>query len=111
MQGYQNTLLDVTALVASTGIILTFIHYQGLIPTHLAPINTLRPRQETNGYHFPDAIFKCIFLNENVWISPKLWLKFDPKFQINNIPAMSLTSMKILANMTHMQKTSEMMPS
>ena len=27
-------------------------------------INTLRPRQD--GRHFPDDIFKCIFLNENV---------------------------------------------
>ena len=27
-------------------------------------VNTLRPRQ--NGRHFPDDIFKCIFLNENV---------------------------------------------
>ena len=27
-------------------------------------INTLRPRQ--NRHHFPDDIFKCIFLNENV---------------------------------------------
>ena len=26
--------------------------------------NTLRPRQ--NGRHFPDAVFRCIFLNENV---------------------------------------------
>ena len=30
-------------------------------------INTLRLRQ--NGRHFPDGIFECIFLNENVWIS------------------------------------------
>ena len=30
-------------------------------------INTLRPRQ--NGCHFPDNIFKRIFLNENVQIS------------------------------------------
>ena len=29
-----------------------------------SPINTLRPRQ--NGRHFPDDIFKCIFLNENI---------------------------------------------
>ena len=29
-------------------------------------VNTLRPRQ--NGRHFPDDVFKCIFLNENVWI-------------------------------------------
>ena len=28
--------------------------------------NTLRPRQ--NGRHVADNIFKCIFLNENIWI-------------------------------------------
>ena len=46
--------------------------------------NTLRPRQ--NGRHFPDDIFKCIFLNENVGISIKIWLKFVPNGPINNIP-------------------------
>ena len=40
---------------------------------------------ETNGRHFPDDIFKCIFLNENVLISIKISLKFVPKGQINNI--------------------------
>ena len=49
-------------------------------------LNTLRPRQ--NGCHFPDDIFQCIFLNENVWISSKISLKFVPKGQINNIPAL-----------------------
>ena len=49
-------------------------------------INTLRPRQ--NGRHFPDDIFKCIFINENVWISIKISLKFIPKGRINNIPAL-----------------------
>ena len=49
-------------------------------------INTLRPRQ--NGRHFADDIFKCIFLNENVLISIKISLKFVPKGQINNIPAL-----------------------
>ena len=49
-------------------------------------INTLRPRQ--NGRHFPDDIFKCIFLNENVWIPIKISLKFVPKDPINNIPAL-----------------------
>ena len=48
--------------------------------------NTLRPRQ--NGRHFPDDIFKCIFLNENVIISIKNSLKFVPKVPINNIPAL-----------------------
>ena len=49
-------------------------------------LNTLRPRQ--NGRHFADAIFKCIFLNENAWISLEISLKFVPKIQINNIPAL-----------------------
>ena len=48
--------------------------------------NTLRPRQ--NGRHFPDDIFKCIFLNENVWFSIKISLKFVPKDPINNMPAL-----------------------
>ena len=30
-------------------------------------VNTLRPWQ--NARHFADDIFKCIFLNENIWIS------------------------------------------
>ena len=29
-------------------------------------VNTLKPRQ--NALHFPDNIFKCIFLNKNIWI-------------------------------------------
>ena len=48
--------------------------------------NTLRPRQ--NGRHFADDIFECIFLNENVWISIKISLKFVPKGSISNIPAL-----------------------
>ena len=49
-------------------------------------LNTLRPRQ--NGRHFPDHIFKCIFLNENVWIWLKISLGFVPRVRINNIPAL-----------------------
>ena len=49
-------------------------------------LNTLRPRQ--NGHHFADDIFKCIFLNENIWILIKISLKFVPKSPINNIPAL-----------------------
>ena len=33
-------------------------------------------------------IFKCIFLNENVWIPIKISLKFVPKGPINNNPAL-----------------------
>ena len=48
--------------------------------------NTLRPRQ--NGRHFADDIFKYIFLNENVWISIKISLKFVSKGPIDDIPAL-----------------------
>ena len=48
--------------------------------------NTLRPRQD--GRHFPDDIFKCIFVNENLWISINISLKIVPKGPINHIPAM-----------------------
>ena len=49
-------------------------------------INSLKPRQ--NGHHFGDDVFKCIFLDENVWILIKISLKFVPKGPINNIPAL-----------------------
>ena len=49
-------------------------------------VNTLSPRQ--NGRHFPDDIFKRIFLNKNVWILIKISLKFVPKGPINNIKAL-----------------------
>ena len=48
--------------------------------------NTLKLRQ--HGSHFPGDIFKCIFLDENVWISLRISLKFVPKVWINNIPAL-----------------------
>ena len=54
-------------------------------------VNTLRPRQ--NGRHFSDDIFKWIFLNENVWISINISLKFVPRGPINNI----LTLVQIMA--------------
>ena len=50
------------------------------------PVNSLRPRQ--NGRHLADDIFKCIFLDENVWIPIKISLKFVPKGPINDIPAL-----------------------
>ena len=39
-------------------------------------------------YGFPDDIFKCIFLNENVWILNKISSKFVPKGPTSNIPAL-----------------------
>ena len=49
-------------------------------------VNTLRPRQ--NRRHFAEDIFKCIFLNENVWILIRISLKYVPKCFINNNPAL-----------------------
>ena len=62
--------------------ILGLTHDLGLGNLHT--FKTLRPRQ--NGRHFPDDIFKWIFLNENVWISINISLKFVPMGLINNIP-------------------------
>ena len=48
--------------------------------------NTLRLRQ--NDRYFPEDIFKWIFVNENVWISINISLKFVPRSPINNIPTL-----------------------
>ena len=58
----------------------------GLVTLYIHTVNTLRPRQ--NGRHFADDIFKCIFLNENVWIPTKMSMNFVPKCPIDNIPAL-----------------------
>ena len=60
--------------------------YKNRRPLTLYHLNSLRPRQ--NGRHFADDIFKCIFLNENVWIPIKISLKFVPKSRINNMPTL-----------------------
>ena len=52
----------------------------------MAFFNSLRPR--LNRRPFADDIFKCIFLNENEWILPRISLKFVPKVRINNIPSL-----------------------
>ena len=66
----------------------SIIRYRKCLPKWhaIAAVNTLRPRQ--NGRHVSYDIFKWIFLNENVWISLKIWPKFVPKVWINNIPAL-----------------------
>ena len=48
--------------------------------------NTLRSRQKCR--HYPDEFFKCIFVNETIWISITISLKFVPKDPINNVPAL-----------------------
>ena len=64
----------------------TIIQQQQYVKRTWMQFNTLRPRQD--GWHFPDDIFTCIFLNEIEWHSIKISLKFVPKIPINNIPAL-----------------------
>ena len=54
--------------------------------TRLRWVDSLRPRR--NRRHFSDDIFKCIFLNGNIWISIKMSLKLVPKSPIKIIPAL-----------------------
>ena len=64
-----------------------YIHFP--IEYHLTGtplVNTLRPRQHVR--HFADDVFECICLNENVWISNMISLKFVPNDPINNNPAL-----------------------
>ena len=49
-------------------------------------VNTLRPRQD--GRHFADAIFTCIFFNENHCILIKFSLKYVRKVPIDNKQAL-----------------------
>ena len=72
-------------LQASLPVAIALIHCWMWGPVLL---NTLRPRQ--NGRHLADDIFKCFFLNENVWFPIKISLKFVPKGLINKSPALVL---------------------
>ena len=53
-------------------------------------VNPLRPRP--NGCHFADDMFKCIFLNENIWIPIEISLKFVPKA---DLPALTILAYNI----------------
>ena len=55
---------------------------------HISPRTCYHIEARQNGRHFPDDIFKSIFLNKNVWFSIKVSLKFVPKGPINNIPTL-----------------------
>ena len=48
-------------------------------------VNSSSPGQ--NGRHFPDDIFKCVFMNEKFCILIQISLKFVTKDPIKNIPA------------------------
>ena len=88
MQGVPTICFNTSGRDKMANILWTILWnpYYTFIGTHRKTFNTLRPRQD--GSHFPDDLVKCIFFDENVWISIKISLRFVPKCPINNIPAL-----------------------
>ena len=86
IRNLTSTLTLVTTVLHASNNMLHWTFRDSNYHECLLSFNILRARQ--NGHHFPDDIFKCIFLNENVWILVKISLKFVPKGPINNIPAL-----------------------
>ena len=80
-------LIMVTRCFRKRTLVATILRTHQCVPS-CSWVNTLRLRQ--NGPRFADDVFKCIFFNENVWISLKISLKFVPNVPINNIPALVL---------------------
>ena len=58
----------------------------GFLMDYCSLINTLR--QSRNGQNYVEEILKCVFLDENIWISINISLKFMSKGPLNNIPAL-----------------------
>ena len=84
----QNSFYKIAAMLFQPQCGNSFVIYVRILRvshtiTYLKYINTLRPWRR-----FPDDICKYFFLTENVWISINISLKFVPKGQINNIPAL-----------------------
>ena len=88
---YQNDIsISVQYSPLSYGLINSILHIAHLLNKSqqcTSPISHNASFCNRNGRHFADAIFKYIFLNENVWTPIKISLKFVLKGSINNIPA------------------------
>ena len=64
-----------------------FTNHVDFTPCERSPLfNTLRLRQ--NGRHFTDDILRCIFMNEDAWLSIKILLKFVSGGPNNKIPVL-----------------------
>ena len=95
---YQYGLIEIGAYIITTRVSIAnaiaypcpnFNGYLTKVYTGVITFPYFNPlRLRRNGRYFPDDIFKCIFLNENLWISIKISLEFVPKGPINNIPAL-----------------------
>ena len=78
---YTRLLFVISATKNKIYLISSYLFY----PTREKSPWHLHFEAESNGRHFTDDNFKCIFLNGNAWIPIKISLKFVPKSPINNI--------------------------
>ena len=74
-------------------IAISILIFSAVLPWVILDAGNPKPafshiQAETKWTPFRRWHFKCIFLNENVWIPIKISLKFVPKGPINNIPAL-----------------------
>ena len=69
-------------------ILITIMAAGGIVPLDMQGLNIWYLATRQNGHHFPDNIFKWIFLNKNGWILITISVKFVPEDPINNIPAL-----------------------
>ena len=69
----NNCLLQIKAIIHSfrPGVFLLSVIMVRCFDNNLNPFSS-----KQNGWHVADNIFKCILLNENVWISMRILLKF-----------------------------------
>ena len=67
-------------------------HWSDALHWHQAITLTYLGRDKMAPFCRP-LFFKCILLNENIWISAEIWLKFIPKGEIDTVS----TSVQIMA--------------
>ena len=71
-----------------TSVFFSMMKPSNIFPLSAAPVSGFGPVLTHWGRDKMAAIFKWIFLNENVWISINISLKFVPRGPINNIPTL-----------------------
>ena len=84
---FRNTYMRHQKTPISSGILFTSADSRKI---QITMINTMWPRQ--NGRHFPDDIFKCIFVNKNFCNLIKNSLTFVPKGPTDIHPAFGLNN-------------------
>ena len=71
---------------------IAWANVNSILCHHMASIgpNELTHPLGQNGRHFADNIFRCIFVNEKIYILTKISLKFVPKGPLDNKPSIGL---------------------